>query len=449
MRRCSNRMDQNDGVIVKLSRDATFRNSVMMTEVALSPSTILEQVDESYKCGNYSKSKIFQLDNEHLIQIIRNQLLSNNDYDNAVKLITHFLLQDYFYINELLLPLFLNDIQDLMEKHLIGSKQYVHQAYLTGLFMINVYQVPADVIPKLDKNEIRLMIIRCYDLYCTKENASQYPNLSILQPKRTLTYLINVKYGTNMANKTIMSDDCWNEHISELVQTNPSLSITLIERLCDKDDINAVKYWMTVLEKPNYSLPQWVQKFIHNKNYDQIRKSQPQKSIISSTNYYQLSLSENKIYFVDNNVMYTRLLDKLWSSSSEQIISIDCEWKPVFDSNSTTFQRISIMQLAFEDEIYILDLLYYFHTIDEEELLKRFVNKLFNSNSITLLAIKMKSDILPHLRLVNTRDKGLNKLLKACFGQQLYKGEQCSNWEQRPLRKAQVIYASKLKIFHK
>ncbi|CAF1594166.1 unnamed protein product, partial [Didymodactylos carnosus] len=128
-----------------------------------------------------------------------------------------------------------------------------------------------------------------------------------------------------------------------------------------------------------------VQKFIHNKNYDQIRKSQPQKSIISSTNYYQLSLSENKIYFVDNNVMYTRLLDKLWSSSSEQIISIDCEWKPVFDSNSTTFQRISIMQLAFEDEIYILDLLYYFHTIDEEELLKRFVNKLFNSNSITLL----------------------------------------------------------------
>ncbi|CAF1376696.1 unnamed protein product [Didymodactylos carnosus] len=57
-------------------------------------------------------------------------------------------------------------------------------------------------------------------------------------------------------------------------------------------------------------------------------------------------------------------------------------------------------------------------------------------------SIKMKSDILPHLRLVNTRDKGLNKLLKACFGQQLYKGEQCSNWEQRPLRKAQIIYAS-------
>ncbi|CAF1288082.1 unnamed protein product [Didymodactylos carnosus] len=241
-----------------------------MTEVALSPSTILEQVDESYKCGNYSKSKIFQLDNEHLIQIIRNQLLSNNDYDNAVKLITHFLLQDYFYINELLLPLFLNDIQDLMEKYLIGSKQQQHELLLTldhicqpgelnniQDILTNVYQVPADVIPKLDKNEIRLMIIRCYDLYCTKENASQYPNLSILQPKRTLTYLINVKYGTNMANKTIMSDDCWNEHISELVQTNPSLSITLIERLCDKDDINAVKYWMTVLEKPNYSLPQW------------------------------------------------------------------------------------------------------------------------------------------------------------------------------------------------
>ncbi|CAF1242765.1 unnamed protein product [Didymodactylos carnosus] len=72
---------------------------------------------------------------------------------------------------------------------------------------------PTDVIPKLGKNEICLMIIRCYDLYYTKENASQYSNLSVLQPKRTFTCLINVKYDTSAANKTIVSDDCWNERI--------------------------------------------------------------------------------------------------------------------------------------------------------------------------------------------------------------------------------------------
>jgi ribonuclease D len=38
--------------------------------------------------------------------------------------------------------------------------------------------------------------------------------------------------------------------------------------------------------------------------------------------------------------------------------------------------------------------------------------------------------------------KGLSELTRRCFGKQLDKSECLSNWERRPLRQAQLIYAA-------
>jgi len=42
---------------------------------------------------------------------------------------------------------------------------------------------------------------------------------------------------------------------------------------------------------------------------------------------------------------------------------------------------------------------------------------------------------------VKTEEKGLSDLVRLCLGQPLNKAQQMSDWERRPLRHQQIIYA--------
>lgn len=49
--------------------------------------------------------------------------------------------------------------------------------------------------------------------------------------------------------------------------------------------------------------------------------------------------------------------------------------------------------------------------------------------------------VFPHEDQQNFTKKNLSKLVELCLGQRLNKSDQFSNWEQRPLREGQIIYA--------
>jgi ribonuclease D len=55
--------------------------------------------------------------------------------------------------------------------------------------------------------------------------------------------------------------------------------------------------------------------------------------------------------------------------------------------------------------------------------------------------VNIQRDIFPYPVNSSSKDKGLSELVRLCFGKGLNKSEQCSNWERRPLRYNQLIYA--------
>lgn len=49
--------------------------------------------------------------------------------------------------------------------------------------------------------------------------------------------------------------------------------------------------------------------------------------------------------------------------------------------------------------------------------------------------------VFPYKGDPNFTNRSLSKLVELCFGQRLDKSDQFSNWELRPLRESQIIYA--------
>ncbi|CAF0809091.1 unnamed protein product [Rotaria sordida] len=440
--------------------------------------------------------EIFQIEKSYLINLLKSLLIyptNSHIYKRTLNIIVKLNYQLEFQPNEILLPLILNSKDHLIDIYLDNHLQY--EEYLINL-LNHLYENGGKKIQDILNNEYNMknitfnkktlskLAVRYWNLYGNEQN-ERYPNLATLQNKRTLGYLINVKYNNINDDKT-MSDECWNELVGDIVQGNDDLSEYFIEILADRDDIAAVKYWMAQLDRPYYTLPAWVQKYIHIKQNSE-SKATPCQQIRkenSTIDYYNVPLENNEIIFIDSMPAYERLLDRLFKNNKEEIlIGFDCEWKPLFNHTSTSKQRISVMQIALPNEIFLLDLLHFFHTCDSESIQQRLANRLFDNDYVTLLCYGFKTDaamlvasypifdrallsgktlldlslvqnelltanrgIFPYATInnnnVSSKDKGLSEFVRLCFGKPLNKSEQCSNWERRPLRNAQILYAA-------
>ncbi|UJR27400.1 hypothetical protein I4U23_008690 [Adineta vaga] len=461
--------------------DKTLMNNLLLQNL---PLTVLKDFLE-----------IFQMSKEDLINSLRTLLklpMNSHVYKRALNIIVLFGYQLDFQPNEILLPLILNGKDHLIDIYVNKTDQF--EIYLLKLLdhlykgngkkireiLSDEYQIK-DVT--FSKKNVSKLAVRYWNLYGNGDDEN-YPHLRVLQQKRTLGYLINVRYNGLNEEKT-MGDECWNELVEEIVQDSADLSEYLIEILADKDDIVAVKYWMNQLDRPYHSLPTWVQQYINITQNSEAKGIKSTETSVKTTiiDYYRIPLEDNQITFVDTMSTYERFLDRLFQNDNDKIIiGFDCEWKPVFNNTSTSKQRISIMQIAFSNEIFLLDLLHFFRTCDSEQVQQRLANRLFDDDQVTLLCYGFKSDaamliasfpnfdqalrsgktlldlslvqanllniqhdIFPYAAIDNknpSKDKGLSELVRLCFGKQLNKSEQCSNWERRPLRYAQTSYAA-------
>ncbi|CAF0722304.1 unnamed protein product [Adineta ricciae] len=438
--------------------------------------------------------QIFRISKEQLFSLLRTVLRQSMNaplYKRALTIIVKLQCQSEFLDEEILLPLILNSKDHLI--HLfVDNQQELEEKLLTILNHLYRYggrslgRILAEEfnmnVPNINKKALGKLAVRYWNLYGHNQ-VEKYPNLASLQHKRTLNYLINVKYSGSSEEKP-MSDEAWNEIVAEVIQDDQDLLEFLLEQMINRDDIVSVKYWIHQTKRSVESLPNWMQRYVYSKtNFGRSTTlSNPVRR--ASPNFYKIPPNDTQIIFIGSKSEYDRLLDRLFTvkNGEEDIyLGFDCEWKPMF-TNAASEQRISVMQIAFPDEIFILDMLHFFRTCDSETVQQRLADRLFDDDHVTILCYGFRSDAsmltssypvfsralvsgktlldlcLVHFDLMNTqrhvfpyastnntpsKDKGLSELVRLCFGIALDKSEQCSNWERRPLRSAQIQYAGK------
>ncbi|KAL1545993.1 hypothetical protein AAHA92_22656 [Salvia divinorum] len=141
-----------------------------------------------------------------------------------------------------------------------------------------------------------------------------------------------------------------------------------------------------------------------------------------------------------------------------KVVGVDCEWKPNYEKGSRP-SKVSIMQIASEKKVYILDLIKLY--VDVPSILDECLGCLFHSSSILKLGYNIQCDVrqlalsyqdlncFKHFEMLLDIQNifreprgGLSGLAEKILGIGLNKTRRNSNWEQRPLSYYQLEYAA-------
>lgn len=184
-------------------------------------------------------------------------------------------------------------------------------------------------------------------------------------------------------------------------------------------------------------------------NVGELQASLPKKS------FFDLNeLALDGIKWVDD---VSGLRDATCHIEGCKVIGIDCEWKPVYEKGKQA--KVSIIQIASEKMVHILDLIKLFE--DVPEVLDSCLTRIFRSSQVLKLGYNFQCDakqlarsyeslecfkhyemLLDVQNLFNEPRGGLSGLTKKILGAELNKTRRNSDWEQRPLTPNQLEYAA-------
>ncbi|NXP04925.1 MUT7 Exonuclease, partial [Thinocorus orbignyianus] len=270
--------------------------------------------------------------------------------------------------------------------------------------------------------------------------------------------------------------------LQSTVGENRWLQGQLIRLLTSYCDLNTAARWAQRCNMPKEMLPRGVA--------DELQKLQIQERVEEAVkadnyeeskkkDYYQLPIPRANIHFLQTWEETLPCWEKVLQPS--RVVGIDMEWKPSFGMVGKP--RVSLLQIALKDEVFLLDLprlLAQAETEGEKEKLPRFIQVLYSDAAITKLGYgmsgdlsslastcsalqdtdkqargvvdllkvdKQKVDVLSPEQSYEDRgfrqpEKGLSLLVQHVLGKPLDKTEQLSNWEKRPLREEQILYAA-------
>ncbi|XP_035736310.1 exonuclease mut-7 homolog isoform X1 [Vespa mandarinia] len=421
---------------------------------------------------------------ELFLQMIQN-IINEKRYKEAAQYATMLRLQMCYTDPEiLLLPLILQNKLAVVEDFLFEypNIQKILVTYLDNLVAlgknmdnkleqyIETNNIPDVKIGTIQIRPMTKLIARFAKLYNLPPELC--PNLNRRRNEGALQFLIHKRYGDGSLNT-----ESWREMIREAVGHDIQLQLETVKSLSMVGETKEGLYWAKTFNIPKEQWP-WAISFQAEQYSDEINvgastsKEENWNHEDSSICYHTLKLPRDTIKLIDSPRLFEEFLDN--GLRGIQIVGIDSEWKPTFGTKKT---QLALIQIATETNVYILDVI----TIgnQHEHLWSEFNLLLFENKHILKLGFGIANDILmirdyipaisnikvngqgcidvlflwrklvegynfqfPYKGDQNFTSESLSKLVELCLGSRLNKSDQFSNWEQRPLRESQIIYAA-------
>ncbi|KAM6902121.1 exonuclease mut-7 homolog [Xenentodon cancila] len=410
-------------------------------------------------------------------------------YKEAAVLSIKLELQKELNMEEICVPLILQDKLSLAESFVIGHNE-LEQQLVTLLDSwchpnFNVEEISkrfphlalskhytAQVQPKmLTKHVIRLM-------EKFKIDQGLCPNAL---HKRRLDSLRFLMYKTFMEKG--MAEESWIDHVQYIVADDTKLQVHLIELLVKYCGLQKASQWSLRYKIPRNQLPFGVWETQQSLPPD-LQQICPNDSVQANEwvpsnceRFYQLPLTKEKVHFVDTPEALQKCQNMVLKEGG--FVGVDMEWKPTF--GCILAQQVALIQLAVLDRVFLLDLCAKGFCQHPETV--GFIRALFSTQNVLKLGYGMAGDLkcllttwpqlseepfqmenILDLRSVHQKvqrgkvyrgqsgpkevlvgedsaEKGLSLLVQQVLGRPLDKTEQMSNWEKRPLRISQIRYA--------
>ncbi|KAK4873175.1 hypothetical protein RN001_015204 [Aquatica leii] len=412
-----------------------------------------------------------------------NCMISEKQYKEASQCATLLGLQSRFSIEDFLVPLLLQDKLLCVDEFLKESTEHRVElvAFLDSMLgqhatiralletIIVRLQIPEVKWNKLHNKPWRKLIARFVKMFNLSSDVT--PNLNKKRNEGALQFLLHKRYIDNG-----FGDESWKEMVREAVQDDERLQQELVGLVASYGDTAEALRWAHFYNVDRSYWPYSVRMYSDNPNENR-HQQQSYKSITvdeswddepkEPVKYHQFKLPITSVHLVDNIISFEYFLTGL---QDIHIVGIDCEWKPSFGVNSS---ELSLLQIATRHAVFILDVIRIGSSFPH--LWKKLNEILFSNCDILKLGFSFATDIsmikqaLPHLGFIQelgfldllslwkNLDKtnkivypysgssgglSLNALVQLCCGSPLDKSDQFSNWENRPLRDSQLLYAA-------
>ncbi|NWI43474.1 MUT7 Exonuclease, partial [Picathartes gymnocephalus] len=302
------------------------------------------------------------------------------------------------------------------------------------------------------------------------------PNVINQRHLRTLNYLFYKRF----VEKT-MTEENWADHIQSTVGENRWLQGQLMQALLRHCGARGAARWARHCQLPPELLPralaEELQELHIQDRAEEVTKVDNYEAS-KKKDYYQLPIPRENIHFVQTWEEMLQCWEKVLQPG--QVVGVDMEWKPSF--GMVAKPRVALLQLALRAEVFLLDLSRLLEQAEAEgqkEMLPHFIQMLYSDAAITKLGYGMSGDLSSlaatcsalkdmekqmqgvvdllavdkqvdglspehsyKQRGVRQPEKGLSLLVQHVLGKPLDKTEQLSNWEKRPLREEQILYAA-------